>query len=285
MSFAPIGYDVASRIVRPTSTSVSSVIIVSMREMVDTGARRARKIEEHVSRVDHAALTTHATVPKWPEHSHDRGVPMRLKDKVVVITGAGLSLGHDARARLLAFRGRQDHRDRYRRHAREDGRRRDPGCGRRGHVPEGRRHQRGRHGSRGARRSTLRRWSRVMYCNARCPRGFGQVPFVDTTLESFSTRSSRWNLRACSSAPRRRRTSSIAQGGGGGIGCHLGGGSGRLSGFRATSRPRPARRPGTWAVGWSSGSSGSGFNALCPFHGMSANFARCGRRRPTRGQS
>jgi hypothetical protein len=67
MSFAPIGYDVASRIVRFTSASISSVIIVSMRAMV-SATRRGLQVEV-VSRVDRAPVGRARYGPRTvPEH-------------------------------------------------------------------------------------------------------------------------------------------------------------------------------------------------------------------------
>jgi NAD(P)-dependent dehydrogenase (short-subunit alcohol dehydrogenase family) len=113
----------------------------------------------------------------------------------------------------------------------------------------------------------------VMHCNAGIPEiGFGQISFEDTTLESFN-KVLAVNLVGVFLGAREATRRFIAQGGGGTI-VVTSSASGLVAypGFRSYVAAKAGANGLVRALAVDLGRHGIRINALCPFHGMSANF-------------
>ena len=113
----------------------------------------------------------------------------------------------------------------------------------------------------------------VMYCNAGIPEiGFGQIPFEDTSLENFN-KVLAVNLGGVFLGAREATRQFIKQGGGGTI-VVTSSTSGLVAypGFRSYVAAKSGVNGLVRALAVDLGQHGIRINALCPFHGMSANF-------------
>jgi NAD(P)-dependent dehydrogenase (short-subunit alcohol dehydrogenase family) len=113
----------------------------------------------------------------------------------------------------------------------------------------------------------------VMYCNAGIPEvGFGTVSFEDTTLESFN-RVVAVNLAGVFIGAQAATRQFLRQGGGGNIVVTTSAaGLVAYPGFRSYVAAKAGANGLVRALATDLGRHGIRVNALCPFHGMSANF-------------
>lgn len=198
---------------------------------------------------------------------------MRLSDKVVVITGAGHGLGREA-SRLFASEGAKivatDIVDTHVKSVAEqinaDG----------GNAVHARADVTDSDDMTSAVQLAVDTFGRldVMYCNAGIPEvGFGTVSFVDTTLESFS-KVVAVNLTGVFLGAQAAARQFLAQGGGGTIVVTTSAaGLVAYPGFRSYVAAKSGANGLVKALAVELGAHGIRVNALCPFHGMSANFA------------
>jgi NAD(P)-dependent dehydrogenase (short-subunit alcohol dehydrogenase family) len=114
----------------------------------------------------------------------------------------------------------------------------------------------------------------VMYCNAGIPEvGFGSISFVDTTLESFN-RVVAVNLTGVFLGAQAAARQFLRQGGGGNIvATTSAAGLVAYPGFRSYVAAKHGANGLVKGLAVELGQHGIRVNALCPFHGMSANFA------------
>jgi hypothetical protein len=198
---------------------------------------------------------------------------MRLVDKVVVITGAGHGLGRDA-SRLFAAEGAKvvatDVVDTHVKSVVDEIRAAGgtAECARADvTVPED---------MDAAVQTAVDAFGRldVMYCNAGIPEvGFGTVPFVDTTLDAFN-RVVAVNLTGVFLGAQSAARQFLRQGGGGTIVVTTSAaGLVAYPGFRSYVAAKAGANGLVKALAVELGEHGIRINALCPFHGMSANFA------------
>jgi NAD(P)-dependent dehydrogenase (short-subunit alcohol dehydrogenase family) len=113
----------------------------------------------------------------------------------------------------------------------------------------------------------------VMYCNAGIPEiGLGQIPFEDTPLENFN-KVLAVNLVGVFIGAQQATRQFIRQGGGGTI-VVTSSASGLVAypGFRSYVAAKSGANGLVRALAVDLGVHGIRINALCPFHGMSANF-------------
>ncbi len=113
----------------------------------------------------------------------------------------------------------------------------------------------------------------VMFCNAGIPEvGFGQVSFVDTTLENWNKVLS-VNLTGVFLGAKAATKQFLQQGGGGTIVVTTSAASlVAYPGFRSYVAAKAGANGLVRALATDLGQFGIRVNALCPFHGMSANF-------------
>ena len=198
---------------------------------------------------------------------------MRLLDKVVVITGAGHGLGRDA-SRLFAAEGAKvvatDVVDTHVKTVAEEIR----SAG--GEAVHARADVTDPDDMTAAVQTAVDTFGRldVMYCNAGIPEvGFGSVSFVDTPLEAFH-RVIEVNLTGVFLGAQAAARQFIAQGGGGTIVVTTSAaGLVAYPGFRSYVAAKSGANGLVKALAVELGAHGIRVNALCPFHGMSANFA------------
>lgn len=198
---------------------------------------------------------------------------MRLLDKVVVITGAGHGLGREA-SRLFASEGaRVLATDVVDTHLPSLVDEIDSAGGRaaftRADVTDP-------DDMAAAVQSAVDHFGRldVMYCNAGIPEvGFGSVAFVDTPLENFE-KVVAVNLTGVFLGAQAAARQFLRQGGGGNIVVTTSAaGLVAYPGFRSYVAAKSGANGLVKGLAVELGEHGIRVNALCPFHGMSANFA------------
>ncbi|HEX9505911.1 MAG TPA: SDR family NAD(P)-dependent oxidoreductase [Acidimicrobiia bacterium] len=197
---------------------------------------------------------------------------MRLKDKVVVITGAGHGLGRDA-SRLFADEGAKVvATDIVETHVKSLADEIQAGGGEATYAkadvtsPED---------NVAAVQKAVDTFGRldVMYLNAGIPEvGFGQIAFEDTTLDDFN-KVVAVNLTGVFLGAQAATRQFLQQGGGGTIVVTTSA-AGLVSypGFRSYVAAKHGANGLVKALSTELGVHGIRINALCPFHGMSANF-------------
>ena len=198
---------------------------------------------------------------------------MRLQDKVVVITGAGHGLGRDA-SRLFASEGAKvvatDNVDTHVKSVAEEIR----SAG--GEATYAKADVTSPEDMEAAVQTAVDAFGRldVMYCNAGIPElGFGQVSFVDTTLESFN-KVVAVNLTGVFLGAQSAARQFLRQGSGGNIVVTTSAASlVAYPGFRSYVAAKAGANGLVKGLATELGEFGIRVNALCPFHGMSANFA------------
>jgi NAD(P)-dependent dehydrogenase (short-subunit alcohol dehydrogenase family) len=197
----------------------------------------------------------------------------RLQDKVVVITGAGHGLGREA-ARLFAAEGARvvatDIVDTHVKSVAEE----IAAAG--GTASFARADVTSESDMAAAVQTAVDTFGRldVMYCNAGIPEiGFGSVAFEDTTLENFN-RVLAVNLTGVFLGAQAATRQFLRQGGGGNIVVTTSAaGLTAYPGFRSYVAAKAGANGLVRALATDIGRHGIRVNALCPFHGMSANFA------------
>ena len=198
---------------------------------------------------------------------------MRLQDKVVVITGAGHGLGRDA-SRLFAAEGAKvvatDIVDTHVKSVVEEIR----AAG--GEATYLQADVTSADDMTAAVQGAVDAFGRldVMYCNAGIPEvGFGTVSFVDTPLGNFE-KVVAVNLTGVFLGAQAAARQFIRQGGGGNIVVTTSAaGLVAYPGFRSYVAAKAGANGLVKALAVDLGEHGIRVNALCPFHGMSANFA------------
>jgi NAD(P)-dependent dehydrogenase (short-subunit alcohol dehydrogenase family) len=197
---------------------------------------------------------------------------MRLQDKVVVITGAGHGLGRES-ARLFASEGAQvvvtDLVDTHVKTLADE----INGSG--GAAVAAKADVTNEDDMLAAVQTAVESFGRldVMFCNAGIPEvGFGTVEFVDTTLENWN-RVIGVNLTGVFLGAKAATKQFLAQGGGGTIVVTTSAASlVAYPGFRSYVAAKAGANGLVRALSTDLGRFGIRVNALCPFHGMSANF-------------
>jgi NAD(P)-dependent dehydrogenase (short-subunit alcohol dehydrogenase family) len=198
---------------------------------------------------------------------------VRLQGKVVVITGAGHGLGREA-SRLFAAEGAKvvatDIADTHVKSVAEEIR----AAG--GEATFARADVTSADDMEAAVQTAVDTFGRldVMYCNAGIPEiGFGQVSFVDTPLESFN-RVVAVNLTGVFLGAQAATKQFLRQGNGGNIVVTTSAaGLVAYPGFRSYVAAKAGANGLVRGLATELGEFGIRVNALCPFHGMSANFA------------
>ncbi len=198
---------------------------------------------------------------------------MRLADKVVVITGAGHGLGREA-SRLFASEGAKvvatDIVDTHVKSLAEEIR----AAG--GEATHAQADVTSPDDMAAAVQTAVDGFGRldVMYCNAGIPEvGFGQVSFVDTPLENFN-KVVAVNLTGVFLGAQAAARRFLQQGGGGNIVVTTSAaGLVAYPGFRSYVAAKHGANGLVKGLATELGEFGIRVNALCPFHGMSANFA------------
>jgi NAD(P)-dependent dehydrogenase (short-subunit alcohol dehydrogenase family) len=197
---------------------------------------------------------------------------MRLQDKVVVITGAGHGLGRES-ARLFASEGAKvvatdivdTHVKTVADEIRSSG----------GEAVAAKADVTSEDDMRAAVQTAVDTFGRldVMFCNAGIPEvGFGQVSFVDTTLENWN-KVLAVNLTGVFLGAKAATVQFQKQGGGGTIVVTTSAaGLVAYPGFRSYVAAKAGANGLVRALATDLGQFGIRVNALCPFHGMSANF-------------
>ena len=207
---------------------------------------------------------------------------MRLQDKVVVITGAGHGLGRES-ARLFASEGAKlvvtDIVDTHVKTLADE----INGSG--GEAVAAKADVTSEDDMVAAVATAVESFGRldVMFCNAGIPEvGFGTVEFVDTTLENWN-RVIGVNLTGVFLGAKAATKQFLAQGGGGTIVVTTSAASlVAYPGFRSYVAAKAGANGLVRALSTDLGRFGIRVNALCPFHGMSANFPGDGRGRAAR---
>jgi NAD(P)-dependent dehydrogenase (short-subunit alcohol dehydrogenase family) len=197
---------------------------------------------------------------------------MRLQDKVVVITGAGHGLGRES-ARLFASEGAKvvatDIVDTHVKSVAEE----IAGAG--GEATYAQADVTRESDMAAAVRAAVDAYGRldVMFCNAGIPEvGFGAVSFEDTSLENFD-KVVAVNLTGVFLGIREAARQFIRQGGGGTVVVTTSAaGLVAYPGFRSYVAAKAGANGLVRAAATDLGQHGIRVNALCPFHGMSANF-------------
>jgi len=198
---------------------------------------------------------------------------VRLQDKVVVITGAGHGLGRDA-SRLFAAEGAKvvatDIVDTHVKSVAEE----IQTAG--GEAMYARADVTSADDMAAAVQTAVAAYGRldVMFCNAGIPEvGFGTVSFVDTPLENFE-KVVAVNLTGVFLGAQAAARQFLLQGGGGNIVVTTSAaGLVAYPGFRSYGAAKSGANGLVKALAVDLGEHGIRINALCPFHGMSANFA------------
>ena len=198
---------------------------------------------------------------------------MRLEGKVVVITGAGHGLGREC-SRLFASEGAKvvatDIVEEHIKSVAEEIE------GRGGQAIHCVADVTSEADMQAAVEAAVNRFGRldVMFCNAGIPEeGFGSVSFVDTTLESWG-RVVAVNLTGVFLGAQAATRQFLRQGGGGNIVVTTSAaGLVAYRGFRSYVAAKSGANGLVRALSLELGEHGIRVNALCPFHGMSANFA------------
>jgi NAD(P)-dependent dehydrogenase (short-subunit alcohol dehydrogenase family) len=198
---------------------------------------------------------------------------MRLQDKVVVITGAGHGLGRESARSFSAEGAKVVATDIAETHARSVADEIQESGGQATYVkadvtsPED---------NAAAVKHAVDTFGRldVMYCNAGIPEvGFGSVSFVDTTLDSFN-KVMAVNLTGVFLGAQAAARQFLRQGDGGNIVVTTSAaGLVAYPGFRSYVASKHGANGLVKALATELGQHGIRINALCPFHGMSANFA------------
>jgi NAD(P)-dependent dehydrogenase (short-subunit alcohol dehydrogenase family) len=198
---------------------------------------------------------------------------MRLDDKVIVITGAGHGLGRDA-ARLFAAEGAkvvatdiaEPHAKSVADEIRASG----------GHATHVKADVTSPDDNAKAVQHAVDTFNRldVMFCNAGIPEiGFGSVSFVDTTVENLN-KVIAVNLTGVFLGAQAATRQFLRQGNGGTIVVTTSAaGLVAYPGFRSYVASKHGANGLVKALATELGQHGIRINALCPFHGMSANFA------------
>ena len=198
---------------------------------------------------------------------------MRLQNKVVVITGAGHGLGRDG-ARLFADEGAKvvatDVVDMHVKSVADEIAAND------GEATYLKADVTSADDNEAAVRHAVDTYGRldVMWCNAGIPEvGFGAIPFVDQTLENYQ-KVLAVNLTGVWLGAQSAARQFLKQGGGGTIVVTTSA-AGLVSypGFRSYVAAKHGANGLVKALSTELGQYGIRINALCPFHGMSANFA------------
>jgi hypothetical protein len=198
---------------------------------------------------------------------------MRLNDKVVVITGAGHGLGREA-SRLFASEGAKVvATDIVDTHVKSVAAEIEAAGGQATYLKADVTSEADMEAAVQKAVDTFGRLD-VMYCNAGIPEEhFGQVPFVDTTLESFNKIVS-VNLTGVFLGAKAATKQFLRQGGGGNIVVTTSAASlVAYPGFRSYVAAKAGANGLVRGLSSELGEYGIRINALCPFHGMSANFA------------
>ncbi|MEX1009472.1 MAG: SDR family NAD(P)-dependent oxidoreductase [Acidimicrobiia bacterium] len=197
---------------------------------------------------------------------------MRLQDKVVLITGAGHGLGRES-ARLFASEGAKvvatdivdTHVKTVADEIRSNG----------GEAVAAKADVTSEDDMRAAVQTAVDAFGRldVMFCNAGIPEvGFGQVSFVDTTLENWN-KVLAVNLTGVFLGAKAATVQFQKQGDGGTIVVTTSAaGLVAYPGFRSYVAAKAGANGLVRALATDLGQFGIRVNALCPFHGMSANF-------------
>jgi NAD(P)-dependent dehydrogenase (short-subunit alcohol dehydrogenase family) len=197
---------------------------------------------------------------------------MRLQDKVVVITGAGHGLGRDA-SRLFASEGAKVvATDLVDTHVKSVA---DEIASSGGQATYLKADVTSQPDMEAAVQHAVDTYGRldVMYCNAGIPEvGFGTVSFVDTPLEAFN-KVVAVNLTGVFLGTQAATKQFLRQGDGGTIVVTTSAaGLVAYPGFRSYVAAKHGANGLVKALASELGSFGIRINALCPFHGMSANF-------------
>jgi NAD(P)-dependent dehydrogenase (short-subunit alcohol dehydrogenase family) len=197
---------------------------------------------------------------------------MRLQDKVVVITGAGHGLGRDA-ARLFASEGAKVvATDIVDTHVKSVA---DEIAASGGEATYVKADVTSPDDNVAAVQHAVDTFGRldVMYCNAGIPEvGFGQISFVDTPLENFN-KVVAVNLTGVFLGAQAATRQFLGQGDGGTIVVTTSAASlVAYPGFRSYVAAKHGANGLVKALATELGQFGIRINALCPFHGMSANF-------------
>jgi NAD(P)-dependent dehydrogenase (short-subunit alcohol dehydrogenase family) len=197
----------------------------------------------------------------------------RLQDKVVVITGAGHGLGREA-SRLFAHEGASVvATDVVETHVKSVA---DEIVASGGRAVFARADVTSESDMTSAVQTAVDAFGRldVMYCNAGIPEvGFGSVAFEDTTLENFN-RVIAVNLTGVFLGAQAATRQFLRQGHGGNIVVTTSAaGLTAYPGFRSYVAAKAGANGLVRALATDLGRHGIRVNALCPFHGMSANFA------------
>jgi len=198
---------------------------------------------------------------------------VRLLDKVVVITGAGHGLGREA-SRLFAAEGAKvvatDVVDTHLRSLVDE----IHAAG--GHATSARADVTDADDMAAAVQTAVDHFGHldVMYCNAGIPEvGFGTVAFVDTPLANFE-KVVAVNLTGVFLGAQAAARQFLRQGGGGNIVVTTSAaGLVAYPGFRSYVAAKSGANGLVKGLAVELGEHGIRVNALCPFHGMSANFA------------
>ncbi|HEX5587532.1 MAG TPA: SDR family oxidoreductase [Acidimicrobiia bacterium] len=198
---------------------------------------------------------------------------MRLQDKVVVITGAGHGLGRDA-ARLFASEGAKvvatDIVDTHVKTVADE----IQTSG--GEATYAKADVTSPEDNEAAVKAAVDAFGRldVMYCNAGIPEvGFGSNSFVDTPLDDFN-KVVAVNLTGVFLGAQSAARQFLRQGDGGNIVVTTSAASlVAYPGFRSYVAAKHGANGLVKALACELGAYGIRVNALCPFHGMSANFA------------
>lgn len=198
---------------------------------------------------------------------------MRLKDKVVVITGAGHGLGRES-SRLFAAEGAKIvATDIVEAHVKSVAEEIQASGGAATYLTAD---VTSEEDMEAAVKTAVDAFGRldVMFCNAGIPEdSFGSVSFVDTTLESFN-KVVAVNLTGVFLGAQSAAKQFIRQGDGGTIVVTTSAaGLVAYPGFRSYVAAKSGANGLVKALGAELGEHGIRVNALCPFHGMSANFA------------
>jgi NAD(P)-dependent dehydrogenase (short-subunit alcohol dehydrogenase family) len=196
----------------------------------------------------------------------------RLEDKVVVVTGAGHGLGREA-SRLFASEGAKIvATDIVDAHVKSVAAEIEAEGGQATYLKADVTSESDNEAAVQAAVDTFGRID-VMYCNAGIPEeNFGAIPFVDTTLESFN-KVVAVNLTGVFLGAKAATKQFLRQGAGGNIVVTTSAaGLVAYPGFRSYVAAKAGANGLVRGLASELGQHGIRINALCPFHGMSANF-------------
>ena len=198
---------------------------------------------------------------------------MRLKDKVVVVTGAGHGLGREASRMFAAEGAKVVATDIVEAHVKSVADEIQSAGGKAAYLTADVTSQADMQAAVQAAVDNFGRLD-VMFCNAGIPEvGFGSISFLDTTLDNFNKVVS-VNMTGVFLGAQAAAKQFVNQGDGGTIVVTTSAaGLVAYPGFRSYVAAKHGANGLVKALAAELGEHGIRINALCPFHGMSANFA------------